>query len=105
MLILNFNLLSDCLIRYHLGIPLAYKLQSCNILSSVLEIRRNNTCLHIKPFLKDVCLKRHFHGEKSIRVKRDVQIREVQRESELVCLVFGKNSMDREVTESRILCS
>lgn len=66
-------------------------------------MRRNKTHikLHIKPFLKYIFLKRHLHGKKSIRVKRHFQIREVQRESKLVCLVFGKNDIDREILGHR----
>lgn len=58
-------------------------------------------CLHIKPLLKYVFLKRHFHGKKSVRLKRDFQVREVQRESKPACLVFGKNGMDREIPGHR----
>lgn len=41
-------------------------------------------CFLIKPFLKDVVLKRHFYSQKSVRLERDFQIREVQREWKLV---------------------
>lgn len=58
-------------------------------------------CLHIEPLLKYVFLKRHCHGKKSIRLKRDCQLREVQRESKLVRVVFGMNGMDRGIPGHR----
>lgn len=64
-------------------------------------MRRNKTCLHIKLLFKYVFLKRHCHGKKNIRLKRDFQLGEVQRESKLLRLVFGMNGMDREIPGHR----